>query len=563
MDDLPGLSDTDVSTTVSSDKPVVAERAMYFDYQGKAGGSCSQGYSGYVDPVFAPQAKILSQTNGDLLQSVSEDLSTFVFKGESAFLDSLQVGDILVAPPLEDLPNGMLKRVKSIERSGDKTTINTEQASLADALKQGEFTYHDTLTADDIADQGSYGAGIKITGAYNAADGEEIGIELDDVTLLGEGDAKITLSGKISVITDIDCHVDIGWSGLREFSLTATADQQAELSIFAGLERDVLDEKIPILPKPILFKPITFFIGWFPVVITPAMQLYAGVDGSVHVGLTASVGSNVNVTAGVAYSNGDWGTVSGVSTDFDYEEPTPTAGCKIKPYVGPRFMLLLYGVAGPYAEINAFLELDIDVFREPWWILYGGVEANIGVQLSVLDRIIADKDFPLVVFKRIEVARAAATKIKVVLTWEGSPPDLDSHLTGPLPDGSRFHMYYPYADSNDGSPWPEIVRLDLDDIDGYGPEMTTVLNKVPGTYRFSVHDYTNRFSSNSYALSNSGATVKLYMDNNLAGTFYVPRGMGGTLWTVFEISGNTVTPINSMSYEDTPEEITSIRAMKN
>jgi hypothetical protein len=39
LDALEGLSGIDVSTRVTSDKPVVAERAMYFDYYGKNGGS--------------------------------------------------------------------------------------------------------------------------------------------------------------------------------------------------------------------------------------------------------------------------------------------------------------------------------------------------------------------------------------------------------------------------------------------------------------------------------------------------------------------------------------------
>ncbi|MBN1288678.1 MAG: hypothetical protein JXA49_03470, partial [Actinobacteria bacterium] len=43
LDTLPGLLDTDVSTRVSADKPVVAERAVYFNYQGKTGGHDSIG----------------------------------------------------------------------------------------------------------------------------------------------------------------------------------------------------------------------------------------------------------------------------------------------------------------------------------------------------------------------------------------------------------------------------------------------------------------------------------------------------------------------------------------
>jgi hypothetical protein len=43
LDEVPGLADAQVSTKVSSNQPVVAERAMYFNYFGKTGGSDSIG----------------------------------------------------------------------------------------------------------------------------------------------------------------------------------------------------------------------------------------------------------------------------------------------------------------------------------------------------------------------------------------------------------------------------------------------------------------------------------------------------------------------------------------
>lgn len=43
VDDLQGLEEAEFSTLVESDKPLVAERAMYFVYRNRDGGSCSQG----------------------------------------------------------------------------------------------------------------------------------------------------------------------------------------------------------------------------------------------------------------------------------------------------------------------------------------------------------------------------------------------------------------------------------------------------------------------------------------------------------------------------------------
>ncbi len=43
VNDIPGLEDTEFSTRVQAEQPVVAERAMYFSYRSRDGGSCSEG----------------------------------------------------------------------------------------------------------------------------------------------------------------------------------------------------------------------------------------------------------------------------------------------------------------------------------------------------------------------------------------------------------------------------------------------------------------------------------------------------------------------------------------
>lgn len=144
---------------------------------------------------------------------------------------------------------------------------------------------------------------------------------------------------------------------------------------------------------------------------------------------------------------------------------------------------------------------------------------------------------------------------RIVLTWGAVPADLDSHLTGPLADGSRFHMFFYYAGTYLSNPWPGIVMLDLDDRNSYGPETTTLLQQITGVYRFSVHDYSNSNSSSSTALSNSGAQVKVYRNDGLVATFNIPPNTGGTLWTVFEMTDETIVPVNSMSYVSNPENV--------
>lgn len=141
-------------------------------------------------------------------------------------------------------------------------------------------------------------------------------------------------------------------------------------------------------------------------------------------------------------------------------------------------------------------------------------------------------------------------QIRIVLTWGLTPKDLDSHLTGPSVAGGRFHIYYSNKD------YADIANLDRDDTDSYGPETTTIYGNIDGLYRFSVHDYSNKSSSSSTAMANSGAKVEVYFGEYLEYTFYVPEE-AGTLWTVFEYDSVTgiLTPINSMSYQSNESAI--------
>ncbi|MDI3090172.1 cell wall-binding repeat-containing protein [Priestia megaterium] len=150
---------------------------------------------------------------------------------------------------------------------------------------------------------------------------------------------------------------------------------------------------------------------------------------------------------------------------------------------------------------------------------------------------------------------------RVVLKWNEIPRDIDSHLTGPSTGEDRFHIYYDTKEYLEDD--TSIVQLDRDDTDSYGPETITIHKQKDGVYRYSVHDYSNRGDDNSYALSNSGATVEVYRGNNLIKTFNVPANRLGTLWTVFELRGDVIVPVNTMSNEGGSFNISSFRSRQS
>lgn len=137
----------------------------------------------------------------------------------------------------------------------------------------------------------------------------------------------------------------------------------------------------------------------------------------------------------------------------------------------------------------------------------------------------------------------ASGQTRIVLTWGENPGDLDSHLIGPAENGESFHIYYSSTSYSltDGT---QIADLDVDDTSSYGPETTTIYTQQSGVYTFYVYNFSGNYSS---TLSNSGAQVKVYRGDNLVSTFNVPTGSNNITWKVFELNGDIITPINTMS----------------
>lgn len=117
--------------------------------------------------------------------------------------------------------------------------------------------------------------------------------------------------------------------------------------------------------------------------------------------------------------------------------------------------------------------------------------------------------------------------LRVVLNWGATPSDLDSHVAFP-----GNHIYW----ESKGDSGTINANLDIDHVDGFGPETITISKKHAGEfYVYAVHDFTNKDNPNSNSLSKSNAKVLVYIGQSLVRSYYVPK-QAGNLWTVFRIT---------------------------
>ncbi len=116
--------------------------------------------------------------------------------------------------------------------------------------------------------------------------------------------------------------------------------------------------------------------------------------------------------------------------------------------------------------------------------------------------------------------------ISITLSWGENPTDLNSHFEGP-------DIYVNNNSLGSLNFWP-YARLDVDDSDGFGPEVITISYfPYAGTYRYTVHNFSDTFNP---GITDSPTRVELNINGNTI--LYVPPANEGTnrVWNVFEFN---------------------------
>lgn len=140
-----------------------------------------------------------------------------------------------------------------------------------------------------------------------------------------------------------------------------------------------------------------------------------------------------------------------------------------------------------------------------------------------------------------------AGEIRIVLEWSDYPRDLDSYLIGTSGNGSDVFVNFitPTCQQSGNT----IADLDVDDIDGYGPETITI-HDTSGSYEFYVIDY-----GRTGALAASGAVVKIYIPGQDVQTIRISdcidlSSSANNCWRVVTIESGTVSVLNQIQNTD-------------
>jgi len=341
--------------------------------------------------VIAENTKVIDQTNWQS-SFVSVDSATYTYTFNSNINNmNLKVGDIMVSTDGE----GLLRKVKTITTVGSQVKIQTEQATLADVIKEGQIKIDTALTISNIKNIKYHYAGINLdTSNLKHSGNTNLTFDINAVVYDADNNPSTTydqirLEGNYSFDWNLLVFIDFSTiQGLKEVKCGFESGENLNLEMIAGLEYNFV--KIVDLVT-IYFNPIIVLVGTLPVIFLPEFNIKAGIDGYANASITTSIEQNLTFDAGIHYLKDEgWSTYKEFDKSFNFNPPHLNMNAGAEAYLKPELTLKIYGVAGPYANLKLYEKLDADLMQTPWWKLYGGMNMDAGAKAEIFGGVLFD-----------------------------------------------------------------------------------------------------------------------------------------------------------------------------
>jgi hypothetical protein len=338
-----------------------------------------------------------------LKEIVSYDSTTgaIIFTKTARQAAEMKIGNILLGTPCANAPFGFLRRVENINTSTNNIIIETSQATLEDAFEELDLEYPDTLNFEDIQNSGKLLKGMSLS---KAASGTGINLNFLKVIIYDRDgnnqttDDQIRADGSITFSPSFDFKIKISWFKLKKLRFVSAIHEEMRLQIdcAANIKKSVT---IPI--TTIKFTPIP--IGY--IVLVPQLDIFMSAGALVIGGLDFGAVQNATLVAGLEYADKNWNKISDFNASFEPTRIDVNAMASILAEVSPELSIKLYDVAGPTVKLIGYAELLTRIPAQPWWGLYAGIKAGVGVSVKVLGHSFANKYLPILDYRE-EIARA-------------------------------------------------------------------------------------------------------------------------------------------------------------
>jgi hypothetical protein len=386
---------------------------------------------------------------------------TLTYSQSNPFLEELHAGSVLVSEPSTAAPAGYLIKVVSNIPQGTGRMIKGTQASLGDAVVQGELVLKKSLTADDLMSSKVLRSSLKsLSSKFNFSFDEPV-YDADDNP--STTDDQIRVKGNFLLEIDDGVSVDVTWKKVLGvpvypngvyFRAALGVRQNSSIEVSSKVTKKIT-KTIPLVSYA--FKAFTVFVGPFPVVFVPKLVVSVNTSGEISADLKYSASEKINAIAGVEYDDGfnDISELTPLNKVFSSSFSVAKASAKFSGSVNIRIEVLAYDIGGPYAEVVGGLELDAALKRNPFWKLSGSFTVRVGL-------------FADLYFDTFDYSKELFNKSFLITQSENQAPTIFFSTQ----DGTKIQLGKSYCVS--------VNSFDLEDDNGLGGPPITVTSSVEG-----------------------------------------------------------------------------------
>jgi hypothetical protein len=316
---------------------------------------------------------------------------TLTFRSLRGNLVGLQVNDLVVSAPLTLTPDGFMRRVTSIQSSNSQVVVQTERSVLGDLVEEADIRIEETVDFLEVQRAKAWQRGEVI---YTATQMQNLRpqnllpqidesfnwVIFDQDDNRNTTDDQVVVKGHFKVEPKII--IKLKCSGFLctkpDFTAKFVMDEEAKIEVKAKLKKE-LNKSQQLLRIPLGAITVGFLV------FVPEIVVDVSLEGLIRVEVDYSATQSINYEVGVQYnSSTKWTKINKVNKSFTSNAPTFEASVEAKAKLTAAARLMLYGIAGVEADVGVYAKFEAQYPSSPAWILSGGIEGNIGVDLDLI-----------------------------------------------------------------------------------------------------------------------------------------------------------------------------------
>lgn len=346
--------------------------------------------------------------SGDMLLLEDAGLSIDNVQGQLVTLtgdiSGLEEGQLLVSGQ----GDGFLGRVTNINPIMGGATVSWAPAALDELFDYADVSFERALTYDMLEGFTPAIDGLTLTAtdwSGTSAAGKDGSMTLAAFRVeFPESDeiipgAKVQGALEFKLDAGLDFQVGEGWplfGDLEYFDFNTTIEVQGEVTAKWAAKSTFANTAI--LLGTMRFGAIVIFAGPVPVVFTPTVDLYCGLEGTVEIGIELKPFLKLSATAGLRYDKSrGWDTYKDLDAEYSIGLTQPNLYGKVEctfNLFSPQPMFELYGIAGPYARFHApYVKVAAQIQTTPpeFAITVNcGAKGSVGAHVAVLGHNLVD-----------------------------------------------------------------------------------------------------------------------------------------------------------------------------